>query len=165
VHKVKRGKVNYFICGFSGAGKSTLLKELEGKTDYDLIDLDDFIFQNLSNKNYSSLGDFIEAEGIDCFRALEFSALMNLSANDSQIVALGGGALNEQTLGILGSWNGLWLNTEFETCWERIYQDQNRPLVKLGKEAMAELYAERMFLYSTQKPVNSAREVIEIIKR
>lgn len=157
--------MNYFICGFSGAGKSTILKEIASHSEVKLncIDLDDHIFLNHGH-GYEKLGDFIEAVGLDHFRALEFSTLMSLNMNDNQLVSLGGGALNEQTIGILSGWSGFWLNTDFDTCWERISQDESRPLARLGKEGMRELYSQRLIMFKGYPKLVSILQLIEISK-
>jgi shikimate kinase len=154
--------MKYFICGFMGAGKSTLLGELSGKvkSEFELIDLDDLIFKEHGGQ-FKNLGMYIESIGLDHFRALEFSALMNLSLKDNVVVALGGGSLTEQSMALLVGWKGFWLNTDFETCWSRISEDTNRPLVKLGKSNLSELYTQRALVYSQYPAISTARQFID----
>ena len=139
------------ICGFSGAGKSTFLQKLIlGKRPFKIVDLDQFIFQELST-DWKNLAEYIEKEGELKFRNLEFLALQKLlKSNDpkeSLAIALGGGALTDQTWKILKKHREvklLWLNTPFAICWDRIKNDLKRPLTRLGKKKMRELYQQRL---------------------
>lgn len=152
--------MKYFICGFMGAGKSTLLKELADLADFskfELIDLDDYIYRE-HGEDFSNLGELIEHFGLDYFRALEFSALMNLSKRNHLIVALGGGSLTLQSRAVLTQWQGYWLNTPFDICWERIEGDCNRPLVKSGRENLQELYNSRLEDYSLYQEFQNTPE-------
>ncbi len=140
---------NFFICGFTGAGKSTLLNELKADErfeEYQFIDLDELILGQ--HPRYESLGDLIRGKGFSYFRQQENSALTELSMKDNQIVALGGGTLTEKNINLLKSWNGFWLNTKFETCYERIRNDENRPLAEKSKEDLFELYKDRAVFYA-----------------
>ena len=141
--------MNYFICGFTGAGKTTLLKGWSLDpclTKYSFIDLDTYIHQKFST--YCSLGDLIRDKGFDFFRDQELMALKELAANDQQIVSLGGGTLRPETLEVLKGWSGFWLNTDFETCYQRIQNDKNRPLSDRSKEELFQLYHERSQIYA-----------------
>jgi len=149
--------VKSFICGFSGAGKSFLLKERKqaGTPKTLFVDLDQYIFENYA-KGHECLGDFIRSVGIDEFRNLEYLALTKLVENKSIMIALGGGALNERTSKLLESngFEGEWLDTPFEICFERIQNDKNRPLANLGKEKLSELFEERAKWYSVYKKIS-----------
>ena len=146
-----------------GAGKTTLLKKVENTfTNLSCIDLDDYIFQHFG-EGYSDIGELIKDKGIDVFRAYEFSSLATLTRKDNIIIALGGGSLNESTEGILSEMNGFWLNTDFETCWQRIKNDSSRPLVSLGYEELALIYKERLYLYSKYKDFKTFDELIKYL--
>ena len=146
--------MNYFICGFSGAGKSTLLSELANDEDlknYNFIDLDDYILSR--NPKFDNLGDLIKERGFDFFRSAEKFYLIELGLKTNQIVALGGGALNPMTLKVLGKWQGLWLDVDFETCYGRIKEDQNRPMSQLSKEELLKLYEDRKLVFETRESI------------
>lgn len=144
--------MNYFICGFTGAGKSSLLGELKAEqllSSYRFIDLDEYILKKFSK--YKSLGDLIRNNSFSFFRAQEKKALEELvkqARNSKTFLALGGGTLNAETTEILKEWKGLWLDTDFETCYERIKLDKNRPLTEQSKEELRKLYETRLKLYS-----------------
>lgn len=156
---------NFFICGFSGAGKSTLLEELAVTlaADFQLIDSDDFIREHFAS-NGETLGNYIERVGIEIFRQNELEVIQAFKKTQA-IIALGGGALNPLTESALASFKGIWLDTPFELCWERIAMDSNRPLVAKGKERMKELYFDRLPLYQKHIRVQSSIEAIEFIKK
>lgn len=153
--KAKNGNqvLRYFICGFSGAGKTTLLRKMKasGKhPDHLFIDLDEWILSQ--NSDYDSLGAIIEGKGWEWFRNNEKEELGNLLKSPNIWIALGGGTLNEelaQHLSEREDVKGYWLDTDFDTCWKRIQNDQNRPLVRKGREALKHLYEERVELYQT----------------
>lgn len=158
--------MNYFICGFSGAGKSYLLKQIEQATEfktYNCIDLD-FIIDQKYAANFDSLGDMIEKIGFEAFRKMELSEIASLHNKDKIILALGGGALNHETLPYFKDWKGLWLDTSFETCFDRIKEDPNRPLVKMGEDQLREIYDERFQLFKDYQRIQEVSQVIEIIK-
>lgn len=146
--------MKYFICGFSGAGKSTLLRRISesGKyPDYLFVDLDLYIASQHRDEA-GSLGELIEKKGWEWFRAAEKETLANLLKSPNIWIALGGGTLTEETAQNLladadKSIKGYWLDTDFETCWKRIQNDKNRPLVKRGESVLKHLYNERSEIF------------------
>lgn len=144
--------MKYFICGFSGAGKSTLLKKIKESgeyKDYLFVDLDQLILSQ--NDGFNSLGDLIESKGWEWFRAAERDTLKNLLASSNIWISLGGGTMTLELANELKSRKdvkGYWLDTDFDTCWQRIQSDKNRPLVKEGRDHLKHLYDERWELYN-----------------
>lgn len=143
--------MKYFICGFSGAGKTTLLSKIKDSgeyPDYIFVDLDEWIFSQ--NPGQESLGDLIESRGWEWFRKTETEELMNLLKSPNIWIALGGGTLTEELvekINKLEDVKGYWIDTDFETCWERIENDKNRPLVNKGRDVLKNLYNERYIVY------------------
>ncbi len=141
--------MNYFICGFSGAGKSHLLKKIEQMGKYQgfkYLDLDDEIFSVHNVENCKNLGELIESKGFPWFRKVEQELLKDLLERDNHWIALGGGTLNDDLISYLAERSdvkGFWLDTDFETCWNRISLDTSRPLTKEGKDLMQERFSER----------------------
>ncbi|MEX0798862.1 MAG: shikimate kinase [Bacteriovoracaceae bacterium] len=142
--------MKYFICGFSGAGKTTLLNRIKSSGKYPghlFVDLDLFI---LTQHQSSSLGDLIEEKGWDWFRRAEKETLENLLKSPDIWIALGGGTLDQELALSLErdkEVKGYWLDTDFETCWQRIQNDRNRPLVLRGKRELKALYDQRRGFY------------------
>jgi shikimate kinase len=159
--------LNYFICGFSGAGKSTLLSELsalERLSACTFIDLDEWIYKKFGT-GQAQLGDLIRDIGIDQFRKYEKEGINFFSSKSNIVLALGAGAVNQDTHELLNSerWSGLWLNVDFDVCYERIKNDNNRPLTTKGRHYMFELYNSRKSGYSQYFEVKSSEQVAEFM--
>lgn len=143
--------MKYFLCGFSGSGKSTLLQKIQASEEYPgylFVDLDDYVLSQ--NPEFNSLGELIELKGWEWFRNTEKQTLSDLLKSPNIWIALGGGTLDAELVGILnqrGDVKGYWLDVDFETCWQRIQNDQNRPLVQRGKSHLKNLYAQRLSLF------------------
>ena len=155
--------MNYFICGFSGAGKSYLLESLKELIELELIDLDQYIFQQFG-QGHDGLGDYIRDVGFKQFRLEEKKALSVLAKKGGILISLGGGALDTKAELILKDFNGLWLNTDFETCYSRIKDDINRPLSEKSYDELKELYLSRKLVYSKYSEVSNAKEVAVLVK-
>ena len=136
--------MNIFLCGFMGCGKSTIGKILSEKLDTRFIDLDEYIVE----KEGRTIPEIFSADGEDYFRKKEAECLKELSQNGG-IIATGGGAiLNEDTARLANSCGKVvFIDVPFEICYERIKDDQNRPLVQ--KNTMDELFA----LYLKRRPI------------
>lgn len=160
--------MNYIICGFSGAGKSYLLKQLQNVTSlssYEFIDLDQYILETYAQK-FSSLGNFITQKGWDNFRKVEKEAINQLLKTSNQVISLGGGTLTSELVTTILSNSkikALWLDTPFETCWDRIKEDTNRPLVKNGKDQCFRIYEERKKLYTNFIRIDSLNDFLNFI--
>ncbi|WP_372938168.1 shikimate kinase [Seonamhaeicola sp.] len=76
------------LIGYMGSGKSSIGRRLSKKTDYDLVDLDDFI----EEKENASVKEIFETNGEIYFRKKEEEYLQKLLKNDKNIIlSLGGG--------------------------------------------------------------------------
>jgi shikimate kinase len=143
--------MKYFICGFMGAGKSTVLDDLKGDErffGYSFYDLDSEIAKKF-NVDISVLGDLIAQKGFEWFRAVELEVFQDILRLEEKVwIALGGGSLsNPEFFKLAKSIKGYWLNTDFETCLNRMQGDQNRPLASLSKDKLKELYIDRIVTY------------------
>lgn len=141
------------LAGFSGSGKSTLLQSLrEGAAkDWNFSDLDELVFSHLKKSlslSSKDLGEAIHAVGLEKFRCTEFNILKQTLVdfeNRNLALSLGGGTLGRGA-SVIKETSGVFLvglDVSFETCWQRIAGDQNRPLTKLGKERMHEKFTRR----------------------
>jgi len=142
--------MRFIIYGFSGSGKTTRLKELElqnNQTDYQFVDLDEYILS--LEPSYKRLGNLIEDKGWSWFRNRELQVIMELLMHENIYIALGGGSVSESLVSSLKKieFNGIYLNVDFETCWMRIKNDTNRPLVKLGLDQCLAIYNERVKMF------------------
>jgi shikimate kinase len=163
------------LVGFMGAGKSSVAEILSHHLNCQWVDLDEFIESN-ENK---TVAEIISNLGEEVFREIESDSLEQIMAAESlRVVSLGGGAwMNEANREIIKKNDCLsfWLNTPFETCWQRISQDKtSRPLAK-NKTNARKLYKERKDSYALadvsltikakQAPEEIASKIISRIKK
>lgn len=141
------------LCGFSGAGKSQFLEKMESSpfsSAFAFYDLDELICQSCG-ENPGKIATLVERIGWEGFREKENEIFKQyLKEPVNLLLALGGGSLNEDNVDFLRkdkSNSLVWLNTTFEDCWNRIKDDQGRPLAKRGKEELLKLYQQRCSLY------------------
>lgn len=156
-----------YLCGFMGCGKSHIGRMLAAELDRELVDLDRVIVE----REGMSIPDIFAQYGEPHFRRLEAKYIRELSGG--YIVATGGGALINDETAEFARQSGLsvYINTSFEICYERIKNDQNRPLVmKNTPEQLRELYNTRSEIYrrNSMAMVNGcARDTVicgEIVK-
>lgn len=137
------------ITGFMGSGKSTLAKHLAKKLpNMVCVDLDSFI----EKETGLSIKEIFIKYGEQVFRKLESRLLsLVLKKFDNFILSLGGGTfasphnirlIQRKTNGII-----IFLDTPFPIIWERIQNDGNRPLVRLGYNKVKELFLDRRPYY------------------
>jgi shikimate kinase len=156
------------LAGFSGAGKTTVLREIarflpeKACLDLDLLVAADF----------ASVGEIVQKEGWSGFRARELAQLKQVLARpDGFVLALGGGTL-EQGWSVIETTkvHVVHLNCPFETCWQRISNGNDRPLVELGETALRRVFEERKPLYqrcplrvdATQSPDEVALAILRL---
>jgi shikimate kinase len=140
------------IAGFAGAGKSSFLREVvqlsPGNWEFD--DLDDLILRKHAGPE-KSLSEWIEIWGWDKFRSLEEECLLDwLNQAGNGILALGGGSLNEENLGLVSQKAKiLVLEVDFETAWRRLSMDPLvRPLALKGENYMRWLFEKRQKIFA-----------------
>ena len=121
--------VNIVLTGLMGGGKSTvgklLAKKLKG---YIFVDIDDAIV----DLEGMTIPEIFEKKGEAYFRTVEKNIIEEFSQEEGLILALGGGAFeNEETRENLSE-NGLsfYLRASVDTLYERIKGDTNRPLLQ-----------------------------------
>jgi shikimate kinase len=158
--------MKFFICGFTGAGKSYMLNQLKASDlsdSFDFRDLDELIGLDLAG--CGSIPDFINNNGFEAFRSLEYEKLAKLSRLNHQVIALGGGAFNSLTQNILQEFEGIWLDTPFDTCWERISGDESRPIALLDRKESLSLYNQRVKFFEGVYRASSYGEIYSYIKK
>lgn len=133
-----------YLCGFMGCGKSHIGRVLAVKSCAVFIDLDRYIVQQQGMK----IPEIFEKYGEPYFRELEAEYIKRFRGRT--VIATGGGALLRDKTAEFARENGyvVFLNTDFETCYERIKGDKNRPLaVSSTKEQLNRLYDMRFPIY------------------
>ena len=136
------------LWGFMGSGKSSVGKALAESSGFTFVDTDDLVFNRYGTGD--SLGDWIRREGWDTFRDCEQRVLERLCRHPSGgVVALGGGALREETIVLFQhpSIVTLWLKADLELCLARTLGDRNRPVLDRSCGRLGALYEERLPYY------------------
>ncbi|MTI86403.1 MAG: shikimate kinase [Balneolaceae bacterium] len=150
--RLKRYNDSIYLTGFMATGKSTTGKELSKRLEMPFRDLDQIIVNGAGK----SIHKVFEEDGEPHFRKLEREYLMELSRVFTGVVALGGGALQNQQIIDHLKLNGLliYISTPFEIIADRVYKDTERPIVfdKQGKRKDKDtLFKELKTLYSGRK--------------
>ncbi len=154
-----------FLCGFMGCGKSTVGKLLAEKLGCRFTDMDEYIVKQQG----MTIPQMFSEKGEAFFRAAETEAVREL-ASDGGIIACGGGAmLKKENAGIAASAGTvIYIDTDFEDCYERISGDCNRPIVMNStKEELRSIYDGRVPLYreNSQLIIDGTGSPFEIVRR
>lgn len=135
-----------FLCGFMGCGKSTVGKILAKKIGCECIDLDKYI----EDTEGMTIPEIFDKKGEPYFRAAETKALAAF-ADIGGVVATGGGTLLSDENGETAKKAGMvvFIDTHFNTCYERIKDDPHRPIAyNSTKEQLQERFDQRRPLYA-----------------
>jgi len=140
-----------YICGMMGSGKTTVGKILAGKLKLPFIDLDEVIVKKAGNP----IPEIFRTGGEHIFRKLEKDALYQTVENSQKIIALGGGALQNQEIvnHIKKKSLLIFLDAPLSVLSKRLANDSGRPLLQNTDEKetemkIAKLLSERTKYYS-----------------
>lgn len=136
--------MNIALIGFMASGKSTLAKQMAKNTGRTLISIDEEIIKEQG----ISIDEIFASCGEKFFRELETLKLEKVLASDDQIIDCGGGAIIYNEDLITTSCYVIFVNTPFDIIWNRLTNDDKRPLIK-GKtrEEVKALYDSRVAIY------------------
>ncbi len=138
-----------------GAGKSTIGKALAQKSGRPFYDLDEVIEKQAGQ----SIPQIFETKGEKKFRQLEQDALISLYRIKKGVVALGGGALQNQPIVDEIKSNGLFvfIKTPMHKILKRVMKNDLRPMLwnesgkmkptEMLRKDLEELYQQRLPLY------------------
>lgn len=133
--------------GFMGAGKSFIGEHFAKQHHLSFIDLDNYI----SWREDRSIPKIFQEEGESVFRELELRYLKEV-ANHYQVIATGGGIVEtEASREYLNALNQriIWLDAPFDTLYERVKDDPNRPNAKdKDYDTVKRLYLGRISRYN-----------------
>lgn len=109
---------------------------MAARIDGSFIDSDEVVTRRLGR----SIADFWRDEGEAAFREVEVSAIAEIAAGPSCVVATGGGAILrlENVLAMRASGSVVWLDTDPKTLAGRIGAGNRRPLLA-GQDALERL--------------------------
>ncbi len=133
-----------YLCGFMGCGKSHIGRMVAKACGAAFVDLDRYIVE----QEGLTIPQIFEKYGEPYFRELEAKYIRSFEKD--AVVATGGGAMLRDETARFARENGTvyFLNSSFDTCYERIKDDPNRPLVRSNtKEQLKELYDTRFPIY------------------
>ena len=119
--------MNIIIFGMPMSGKTTIGKILADEKNIDFLDSDRFI----SQKHSLSLSKLIQSRGIDFFRQQELKVIKNNISKESNILSLGGGAVNSKTIDYIVKYKyKIFLQCNIQTLIDRyVPNEENRPLL------------------------------------
>lgn len=141
-----------FLCGFMGCGKSTVGKLAAKKLGSGFCDTDDLIVKI----EEMTIPEIFEKKGEPHFRQVEAEIVKSLCGK-SVVAACGGGAmLNPDTAKAAADAGAavIYLDVPFESCYSRIKDDTNRPIVvNSTKEQLEELYNKRRSVYAAHSTI------------
>lgn len=128
-----------------GCGKSTAGKLLAQKLGCKFTDMDDYIVE----KQGVSIPEMFAQKGEEFFRTAETEAVREL-ASETGVIACGGGAMLKKINSEIANENGavVYIDIDFESCYERIKDCKNRPIVMNNtKEQLEDIYNGRVPVY------------------
>lgn len=156
--------MNILVCGFMGSGKTTFVESFEGNNlGFVTYDLDHVVADHLGI-THLELGEWINKNTLQKFRDIEMDVLQGLvNLRTMKIIALGGGTPTAERFAELSDQAKLvFLDVPFETCFNRIKNDSNRPLTALGEAGLRNLYQKRLPIYHKADLILSETEIKEI---
>lgn len=121
-------KYNIALIGMMGSGKTTVARELQKvMPDYTLVDIDEEIEKSTGKK----ISEIFLKFGEPHFRALECDKIKKFAHLKNQIIALGGGAFEEQQNReiLLENCLVIYLKTSPDEIYKRIKLETHRPLL------------------------------------
>lgn len=142
-------KDNVILTGFMGTGKTSLGKLLATRLGRPFVDID----KKIEDEANLSIPKIFEEFGEEHFRALEKSAVKELSERRGLVIATGGGTIkDEENLQLLkNSGVMICLTTEPEEIFARTARRGERPVLDGGGnerlETIKKLLAERKKFY------------------
>ncbi len=160
-----------FLCGFMGCGKTTVGRIAAKKLGYSFCDSDELIVE----REGMSIPEIFAEKGETYFRQAEAEVIKSLCGKNI-IVACGGGAmLNPDTAAAAAKAGAvIFIDLDFEACYERISGDENRPIViSSTKEELEERFNARYDVYmkhSTMQidgsgsPLSTAELIADAVK-
>ncbi|TYO73110.1 shikimate kinase [Rossellomorea marisflavi] len=132
------------LIGFMGVGKTTIGHMLSEKVGLHVVDMDEYIVK----QEGMPVREIFERFGEGHFRYLETAVLSKL-LNEACIITAGGGIVERKENRTLLGENGcvIHLSAPFESLWERLEGDPDRPLAQNPRHEVESLFSRRIPLY------------------
>ncbi|MCA0147635.1 shikimate kinase [Rossellomorea vietnamensis] len=156
-----------FFIGFMGVGKTTIGKRLGDVLNLPVIDMDQYI-ERIEKK---AIKDIFLQHGESYFRDLETKVLNELKSEEVIITTGGGVVERKENREFLRQNESVFhLTCSFDSLWERLEGDEDRPLVQNNsKGKLLDLFERRLPLYKDGSSVTihtdhkSVDEVVQAI--
>jgi shikimate kinase len=151
-----------YLYGFMGCGKSYIGRKSAFEAGLCFVDLDMYI----TEREGVQISAIFASGGEEHFRRVESSALSEVSAD---VISLGGGTLTNPDAAAYAKENAvvIFIDTPFETCYERIKNDKNRPnAVNKSKDELLALYQarEKHYREAADYTLETPDEIINLIR-
>lgn len=161
---------NIYLVGFMGSGKSTVGRLLAEKLNMRFVDID----KEVEKSKGMSIREIFQKFGEDYFRNLEKEKLREFLRRSGFIVSTGGGLGADIDIMNLMREDGkvIWIRADIQTILDRCKDDTKRPLLKLPKDKLLELFKKREKVYSLahitvdsdkKTPIQVFQEIVEKI--
>ena len=117
----KRAMTNLFLIGYRCTGKSSVARLVAEKLGWDFVDADERMMKNTGE----SVAEIVSKGGWPLFRELEKDTLRSICLNSRQVVATGGGVVEDDENIDLMKQNGVvvWLRACSRIILERMVGD------------------------------------------
>lgn len=152
-----------FLCGFMGCGKTTIGKLAAKKMGCAFYDTDELIVENQG----MSIPEIFEKKGEPYFRQVEAEIVKSMCGKSAVISCGGGAMINPDTAKYVAEAGEkiVFLDVDFDTCYERISCDTNRPIVMNNtKEQLENIFNERhkAYLKNSTVQINASGSPVEM---
>ncbi|PLV57387.1 bifunctional shikimate kinase AroK/3-dehydroquinate synthase AroB [Thermotoga sp. SG1] len=142
-----------FLVGMMGSGKSTIGRKVSEVLDLEFVDMDD----EIEKREGRSIKRIFEEDGEEYFRLKEKALLKELVERDNIVVSTGGGVvIDPENRDILKRGKTIFLYAPPEVLIERV-TEENRPLLKEGKEKIYEIWEKRKHFYAEFKRIDTSK--------
>ena len=161
--------MNFIFMGYRACGKTTVGRIMAEKLQRPFFDTDHLVQERMGK----TIREIVETSGWEAFREAERAVIGELAGLDSCIIALGGGAVQDQrnVRGLKRKGFFFWLSADEETIRERLLKDrasdaQRPPLsgVDIYAEIAAILQArEPLYRQVSDRIVDTSQRTVEEI--
>jgi 3-dehydroquinate synthase/shikimate kinase/3-dehydroquinate synthase len=132
------------LVGFMGAGKTTVGRLLADKLGLRFADSDEVIEQRRGR----SVREIFAEDGEAAFRAAEHEVLAELMRGPEAVVAVGGGAVeNQASRRLLRAARVIYLQVGYDEAMRRVGGDAGRPLLR--RPDLDDVYRRRLAVYQS----------------
>lgn len=143
-------KKNIVLIGMMGAGKSTIAHLISQKLeDFYFLDID----KEIEHFTKRQIAEIFAIAGEEYFREIEYITIQKFSNYHNQIIATGGGVVeNEKNLELLRKHGVIfYLSAKADELYQRVSASNNRPLLQKEnpQKVLKELLKRREPLYKT----------------